>query len=374
MKRANGEGSIYQRKDGRWVGSAILLSPGGQRLRRSVYGRTRKEVHQQLTALLRADQLGLPTPDQRTVAVYLEHWLTHVAKHKVRASTYRSYETYVRVHLIPGLGQRRLDRLSAADIRAFLNAKRATHLAPRTIQYLHAILRAALSQAVRDDLVPRNVAKLVETPRAPRAEVQPLSVEESKQLLAAAARDRLHAFYAVALAMGLRRGEALGLRWDDIDFEVGVLHVRRALQYVDRKLAFVDPKTSRSRRSIPMPDVCVRALTAHRTRQAEERLAAGSKWQDHNLVFATVIGTPLDPRNVSRRFGNLCRIAGIRHIRLHDLRHTCATLLLAQGVAPRVVMETLGHSGISLTMNTYTHVLPVLQRDAASKIDHVLGA
>jgi integrase len=145
-------------------------------------------------------------------------------------------------------------------------------------------------------------------------------------------------------------------------------------QYVDKKLAFVDPKTSRSRRSIPMPGVCVRALTAHRTRQAEERLAAGSKWQDHNLVFATVIGTPLDPRNVSRRFGDLCKAAGIRHIRLHDLRHTCATLLLAQGVAPRVVMETLGHSGISLTMNTYIHVLPVLQRDAASKIDALLGA
>jgi integrase len=123
-----------------------------------------------------------------------------------------------------------------------------------------------------------------------------------------------------------------------------------------------------------MPNTCIRALTARRTRQAEERLVAGPKWQDQGLVFTSVIGTPLDPRNVSRRFGDLCETAGIRHIRLHDLRHTCATLLLAQGVAPRVVMETLGHSGISLTMNTYTHVLPVLQRDAASKIDDLLGA
>lgn len=158
-----------------------------------------------------------------------------------------------------------------------------------------------------------------------RAEkIQPLTVEESKQLLSAVADDRLFAFYAVALAMGLRRGEALGLRWDDIDFDTGVLHVRRALQYVDKQLAFVDPKTTRSRRSIPMPDVCIRALTAHRSRQAEERLAAGPRWTDHNLVFPSVIGTPLDPRNVSRRFIELCKVAGLRHIRLHDLRHTCA--------------------------------------------------
>lgn len=192
-------------------------------------------------------------------------------------------------------------------------------------------------------------------------------------MLDAANRDRFEALLTVAIAVGLRRGEALGLKWSDIDLDTAVLRVRRALVYVDGDLRFVDPKTSRSRRTIPLPAVSVQALKEHRRRQAAERLTAGPAWHDQDLVFASATGGPMDPNNFGRYFRALCDRAGIGRVRVHDLRHTCASLLLAQNFHPRVVMETLGHSGIAITMDTYSHVLPVLQRDAADLMDQALG-
>jgi integrase len=186
--------------------------------------------------------------------------------------------------------------------------------------------------------------------------------------------NRLEALYSVALALGLRRGEALGLRWEDVDLEAGTLRVQVALQRRKDSKTLVEPKTEQSRRTLPLPSVLVVALKAHRTRQLEERLAAGPKWRDHGLVFPSTVGTPMEPRNLTRQFKAVLQRAGLPDIRFHDLRHTAASLLVAQGVHPRVVMEILGHSQISLTMNTYTHVLPEAQREATALMDVLFPA
>jgi integrase len=213
----------------------------------------------------------------------------------------------------------------------------------------------------------------VDPPRVRRPEIHPLTPEQARTFLDAARGDRLEALYSVALAIGLRQGEALGLRWEHIDLDGGELRVRVALQRIAGKLQLVEPKTRQSRRTIPLPQVAVNALRAHRVSQLEERLLAGDRWVDTGLVFCTPKGTPLDARNVTRRFQKLLKQTDLPHQRFHDLRHTCATLLLVQGVPPRVVMEILGHSQISLTMDTYTHVVPALKREAANRMDALLG-
>lgn len=255
-----------------------------------------------------------------------------------------------------------------------MNRKLAAGLSPRTVQYLHAILRRSLRQALRWGLVTRNVATLVDAPRVRRPEIRPLTPDQARTFLDAVAGDRNEALYTVALAVGLRLGEALGLRWDDVDLDAGETHVRHTLQRRGPGWELVEPKTNRSRRTVPFPGVVLTALRAHRTRQLKERLWAGTRWQEHGFVFTSTIGTPLTGSGVSAQFHAVLVAAGLPHQRFHDLRHACASLLLAQGVAPRVVMEILGHSQISLTMNTYSHVIPDLTRDAADRMDSLLTA
>ncbi|HZU05719.1 MAG TPA: site-specific integrase [Chloroflexota bacterium] len=318
-------------------------------------------------------QQGLPLPAERqTVGQFLARWLEDVARPRVRPKTYHSYAQLVRLHLAPGLGRIPLAKLSPQDVQAFLNAKRASGLSPRTVQYLHAVLRCALGQAERWGLVPRNVARLVSPPQGSRPEIRPLTVEEARRLLEAVQGDRLEALYAVALAVGLRQGEALGLRWQDVDFARGTLTVRYQLQRVEGRLQLVEPKTARSRRTIALPPPVVEVLRRHRARQLEERLQAGAAWQDSGLVFTSTIGTPLEPRNVVRHFHGLLAKAGLPRRSFHQLRHTAASLLLAQGVDIRVVQQVLGHSQIALTANLYAHVLPVLLREAAQKMGAAL--
>jgi integrase len=370
-KRANGEGSISQHPDGRWW-ARVTLANGK---RKAFYGKTRREVQEKLTATLRDMQQGIaPTPQQETIAQYLTRWLEHTARPTVRPKTYHSYAQLVRLHLVPGLGRHRLAALGPQPVQQFLNDKLAAGLSPRTVQYLRAILRRALGQALKWGLVARNVVTLVDSPRVRRPEVEPFTPDQARAFLAAVQGDRLEALYTVAVALGLRQGEALGLRWADVDLDAGTLRVAVALQRIDGELRFVEPKSQRSRRTLPLPPRVVAALRAHRARQLEERLQAGPYWQDHRLVFPTTLGTPLDARNVTRWYHRLLDRAELPHRRFHDLRHTAASLLLVQGVAPRVVMETLGHSQISLTMDTYSHVMPVLQRDAAEQMEAILAA
>ena len=230
------------------------------------------------------------------------------------------------------------------------------------------------NQAIKWGLVARNAACLTVAPKLERKRYSNLSPEESRQLLDTAQGDRLEAVYGVALSLGLRMGEILGLRWQDVDLERATLTVNQAIYRIAGKgLVTADPKTDRSRRALFLPDGVLRGLKAHRLRQLQERLAAGSRWQDRGLVFTSSIGTPLEPRNLFRRFKALLSKAGLRDVRFHDLRHSAASLLIAQGVPMRAVMEVLGHSSISTTADLYTHLMPAMMRDVAEKMDAILG-
>ena len=372
-RRGHNEGSISKRKDGRWEGRISVGYEGGTRKRKVFYGKTRREVQQQLTKALRDHQQGLPVaPERQTVATFLTSWLDVAAKPRLRPSTYTSYRQTVTQHLVPALGRIILQKLTAQQVQRYLNEKRAVGLSARTVQYHHAILRSALNQAVKWDLIPRNVATLVDVPRVEQHDFRYFTLEESRRFLRAVQGDRLEALYTVAVALGLRQGEALGLRWDDVD--LANVKVRMQLQRINGKLTLVPTKTARSRRTIPLPEFAIAALRRHRTQQLQERLAAGEKWQEHGLVFTTTLGTPIDARNVTRWFHRILERADLPQIRFHDLRHTAATLLLAQGLSPRVIMETLGHSQISLTMNTYAHVMPAMQQEAAERMHEMLTA
>lgn len=369
-KRGNAEGSVYQRKDGRWV-AAVTDSRGGRTHR---YAKTRAEAAAKLTAALKSLQDGVPLPPERgTVGQFLERWLVDTARQSVRASTYASYEGLVRVHLLPALGHVPLTKLAPHQVQAMMNAKLEGGLSPRRVEYMRAVLRRALNQALRWGLVTRNVATLVTPPRAKRNVISPFDADQARAFLQAIHGNRLEALYSVALAIGLRQGEALGLRWQDVDLENSTVHVRHALQKVEGTLQLVEPKTDRSRRTITLPSVAARALKEHRERQNEERTNAGQYWEDGDFVFCSPTGRPLVSSTVTHAFQRCLRDAGLPRQRFHDLRHACASLMLAQGVSARVVMEVLGHSQITLTLNTYSHVMPSLQQEAADRMDAVLG-
>jgi len=374
-KRGNGEGSVYQRaSDGRWVAMVDLGSGNGRRRRRYFYGRTRAEVVRKLRAALDARDTGqLVSSGSCTVAEWFATYMRDVAKARVRPLTYERYARDVRLHVEPSIGHVRLDKLEPAHLVALYNAKRARGLSPNSIRHMHAVIRRALAVAVRWRLIAVNVATLVDSPTVPHFEVEPLSIAEAHHLLAAARGDRMAARWAVGLALGLRQGETLGLWWEDVNFEEGFLRVRRTLQRpAGAGLTFTEPKTARSRRVVALPPQLGDALREHRDQQSREREAAGDCWKETGCVFTTPAGGPIDPSNDYKAFRRLLRQAGLRSVRLHDLRHTAASLLLAQNVPARVVMEVLGHSQISLTMNTYTHVAPQLSREAANRMGDAL--
>ena len=372
-KRGSNEGSIFKRKDGRWAATINLGWQEGKRKRKTFYGKTREDVQKKLTAALHTFQQGLPVASEKqTVGQFLTGWLEQSAKPTLRPRTFISYEELVRLHLAPTIGRVPLTKLSPQQVQALMNDKLASGLSPRRVQYIHAVLRRALGQAEKWSLVPRNVAKLVNPPRVQRAEISPFSPEEAREFLSAVRGDRLEALYSVALAVGLRQGEALGLSWKDIDLDAHEITVRSTLQRVGGKFRFLETKTPRSRRTVALPEPTIAALKTHKARQLQERLQMGSAWQDSGLVFTTPFGGPLSDGHVRRQFYRKLEEAGIRRQRFHDLRHACASLLLAQNVHPRIVMETLGHSTIGTTMNIYTHVISDVQRDAAKKMGELL--
>jgi integrase len=363
----------------------------GKRRRKSIYGRTQAEVNEERIRILRGRQQGIPIGDGRqTVKQYLDKWLESIKPPMVRPRTYERFEGIVRLYLVPALGHYRLAKLHQSHVQKMLNdklvsrevaprksdsrAERPTGLSLQSVKHIRATLRLALNRAVKDDLLARNVAALTDLPKLYREPVRPLTPDDARKLLKAVASHRLEALYSVALACGIRRGEMLGLSWkDDVDLEAGKIRVNHSLQRVGRKLQLLPPKTAESRRTIDLPAFALRALTRHRARQLEERLAAGPAWKNSGLVFTTIAGGPLEPRNVLRQFKGLLKKAGLAPSRFHDLRHTAASLLLAQGEHPRVVMEILGHSRISLTMDTYSHVMPTLRKEAAARMEAILG-
>jgi integrase len=327
-----------------------------------------------MAALMRAHEEKRPIPSQREkLGPFLRRWLDEVAQPTLRASTYASYDDILVAHLIPGLGHIAIAKLTPAEVQAFLNRKSESGLSPRRVQYIHAVLRRALVTAERWGMVTRNVAKLVDPPRVPKHEIRPLTPEQARRLLEAAEDDRHRALYVTALGTGLRQGELLGLRWEDVDLDAGRLRVRHSLANVGGTLTLLEPKTDRSRRFVMLPDSVTAALRAHRTRQRMERLVAGSRWVDSGHVFTTLHGTPYHAATITRAFKAALTRAGLPACRFHDLRHAAATFLLAQGFTLEDVKNLLGHSSIVLTSNTYGHVLEQRQRAVARGMDAVLG-
>jgi integrase len=368
-RRGHNEGSIRQRPDGKW--EARISLPNGKR--KSFYGKTRRDVQDKLKAAQRDLDNGLDLSSrQQTVGQFLDRWLEDVVRPSVRLKTHHSYAQMVRLHLKPELGHIPLTKLTPQHVQAMMTRKTAAGLSPRTVQYIRAVLRRALGQAMKWSLVGRNVATLVDPPRSMRKPVQPLTAEQARHFIDATKNDRLGPLFQVAITTGLRQGELFGLRWQDVDLDAGTLAVRHALQRIGGEPTFVEPKTALSRRSITLPASAIAALRSQRIRQLEMRLAAGTAWQDWELVFTSSIGTPLEPSNVTKRLHALLEGAGLPRQRFHDLRHCAASLLLAGGVAPRTIMGILGHSQISLTMNTYAHLSPSLERDAADRLEAIL--
>jgi integrase len=385
-RRGHGEGSIYLRPDGRWCAYVTVGQVKGKQKRKYIYGKTRKEVAEKLKAALRDQQLGVNiAPERLTVETFLTTWLEEVVRRRLRPRVYENYEQIVRMHLVPHLGSVQLVKLMPEQVYAVLAQLADEGKAANTIRNVRAVLRRALNQALRWGKVTRNVATLVELPKpangsgadsasVPHArEMSMLSPAQAQLLLDTVASHRWAVVYRVALELGLRRGEILALRWADIDFDRMVLAVTGTMHRHSGKLHRDAPKTESSRRLLPLTDTLVAALLKHKLRQDTERHMLGDGWVDRDLVFTTGHGTAIEPHNLFDHFKAALQKAGLPEIRFHDLRHSCASILLAQNVHPRVIMEILGHSEIGTTMNLYAHVIPEVQESAVQLLSQALA-
>ena len=380
-KRGNGEGTIHRRKGGGWCAQYTVYTLKGRK-RKTLYGKTRQEVAAKLAKALsdREDGIVLDA-GSLTVEEYLDRWLRDSVKGTVKETTYANYSYITRVHISPALGYMQLKSLSPAHVRGFYGEKARTNLSAATVKKMHVVLRNGLSQAVSDGLIPRNAADGVKPPRvsAPGEEIKPLNSGECGAFLEASRGEGLEALYVLAVHCGLREGELLALRWEDVDLEVAnpALLVRHTLTRGEDGRGYVigaSTKSGKGRR-VRLTRQAVASLKDHRMRQLEERMSLTGLWQDQDLVFPNNIGFLLNPSNLrNRSFKRIKARSGVREdLRFHDLRHTCATLLLREGVNAKVVSEMLGHASIVITLNTYSHVLPDMQDSAADAMEAALG-
>jgi integrase len=375
-KRTAGEASVYCDPAGRWHGwITVGVRTNGTRDRRHRSGKSRAEVVRKIRDLeVKRETGGVGAVKVDTVAAWLDHWLTNIAVRRVRPRTLESYESMIRIHIAPGIGRHRLDRLQPEHLDRFYTDLLDRGLSPTSVLRIHRMLSRALKVAMQRGRVHRNVATLVDPPaQRPSDVATSLDLDEARAVLAASTGLRNSARWTVALALGLRQSEALALQWKDIDLLNNTLSVRRTLQRVKGAgLVYEAPKTKRSERTIALPLPLVAALHTHKAAQLGERMLASEEWHDEDLVFAQANGRPIDKKSDYDDWCALLQRAGVRHVRLHDGRHTAATLLLSEGVHPRVVMELLGHSQMRTTMDIYSHVMPALAREAADRMGAIL--
>jgi integrase len=372
-RRGHGEGSIYQRADGRWVAVIDLGYVGGKRKRQTFYRKTRKEAAAKLNEeLANLRKGGIVASSDTTVESFLRMWLEQSVQGHKAPRTVESYTSTIEQHIIPHIGRHRIGKLDQSHVQTMLNVKKASGLSARTVAYIRVILRAALNDAIQRGIIVRNVAAFSKAPRGGKRDAQPFALEEVRQFFASIADDRHEAAYVIAGTLGLRRGEVLGLQWSDIDEEAGTIAVRQQVQTVNGKPQILPLKTQRSVRTLPLTTSVRDALNRRKHHQAQERLLAGDRWQETDLVFASSIGTIMHPGNFYTRYRQALERAGLPPHTFHDLRHTASTLLVRQGVHPRVAMEILGHSQIVVTMNVYAHVVGESMRDAMTSIEVAL--
>jgi integrase len=369
---ARGSIKKEQRKDGPRYIVTVDLGPdpvtGERRQRRQTY-RTKKEAERRRSAWLAEIDKGT-TVDRSTMtmAELMSYWLQTYARHHVRPKSYEDYEGTIRVHIVPALGHVPLQKLKPEHLQTFYSDKLSAGCGKRTVELCHLRLSQALKMAVELDLVARNVAQSVKPPRARAREMQTWDTAQVQLFLAAASQSCYGPIWAVVLATGMRRGEVLGLRWQDVDFERRVLHVRQAVVPVGGAAQIGPTKNSRSRAIQGIPPYVLGALREHRVRQNERRLALGAAWQDHGLVFPSNLGTPINPRNLGRDYDRWVAQAGVPRIRIHDQRHTHASLMLQMGTDIKVVSERLGHARTSITMDIYAHVTSRQHIEAGDRI------
>ena len=371
-KRGNGEGSRPRRRpDGRWEARYTIHTSKGPK-RKTVYGRTRQEVADKLAHALSDRTQGLTFDAGRLkLSEYLDRWLPDI-RDTVRQRTWERYEQLVRVHIKPALGRVKLKDLTATHARSLYREKLESGSSPRTVQYIHTTLRKALQDAMSDGLIPRNVADGIKAPRPKRKEINPLSPEQARTFLKAVRGDRLEALYVLAIHRGLRQGELLGLRWEDVDLEAGTLQVRRTLSLTKSGHVFEPPKNGKGR-SVELTQGALDALRGHLAQQLEEIEALRDGYQDQGLMFPGERGQAMSPYTLTGKLERILKRIGLPKIRFHDLRHTCATLLLSKGVHPKFVQELLGHATISITLDRYSHVIPAMGDQTRKAMEDLLS-
>ncbi|WP_371480706.1 tyrosine recombinase XerC [Kitasatospora sp. NBC_00315] len=400
-KRGNGEGSIYPYRNG-FAAYAWVTTPIGKRDRKYVYGKTRTEVHDKWLKLHTAAKAGPVATSTPTLEHYLAFWLKEEVEVNLKPLTAATYETAVRLYIGPFLGAKRVDKLNVRDVREWLNKLAVTcqccaqgkderrpeerrrccaiskccrqYLSKRSVADARTVLRSALTYAISEEMISRNVAQLVKMAKPRPRKVIPWSVDEASRFLesARADRDPLYGAYVMILVLGLRKGEVLGLRWSDVMLDRGEVLIQQQLQRVRRRLLHSEVKTDASESLLPLPDVCLAALLLRQKSRDAHRFAARELWTESDLVFTTKYGTPVEPRNFNRRFEYRCEQAGVRLIRVHDTRKTCGTLLAALDVHPRVAMQILRHSQFAVTMEIYTQVPSEQTRNALRKLGATL--
>jgi integrase len=380
-RRGNSEGTIaYNDERKRWEGRLTVGWEDGRQVRRKVTGPTRAAVVKRLRELRDATDAGrAPVRRDLSVSRFLDTWVNDVLPGSVAPATERQYRDVIRLYIKPAIGRKHVSTLAAVDVTLMLRAMEAKRLSPNTRRLARSVLRRALRYAEQEGYVSRNVAAIAHGVRLRSTEGRTLTPEQARQLLASVRGDRLEAAYTVALALGLRRGELLGLTWNDLALDATPprLTVRRTLQRVQGVgLTVEDTKTARSRRTLYLPGPAVDALEAHRERQKAERANAGPLWVARplglDLVFRSPAGAPVDPMNFTHATYRATEAAGLGRWSPHELRHSAASLLIAQGVPLKVVSDTLGHASIRVTADVYGHLLEPAKAEAADAMSEAL--
>lgn len=383
-KRANGEGTVYQRANGTWTAQVSFVDPStGQRKRKSVSGKTKQEALRKKRELENLkDDNRLVSTGKITLSQWMDRWLEVYKKPAVKPTTWFSYKQLTDLHIKPALGGRQLDRLQANEIQAFYNRLTASGrkntdnqgLSPRTVRYIHTVLKGALNQAVKENLIRFNPAVLTEPPRQVRKEVKPLTADQVRLFLDAIKRDMLYPIILTDVSTGLRRGELLGLKWEDVDLKDGTATIRRTLlQLQGQVILQEDTKTKSSRATVKLPGVVIKELKKIKKQQAKSKLSLGEAYQDQGFVFCWNDGRPFRPDFVYHRFKALLKENGLPSVRFHDLRHTFCTLLLEAGEDLASVSKLARHSSYSITADIYGHLTTGMQERAANKMDSILS-